>query len=65
MRATGADGVPGEMSTKKLPSRKIRGRIANVASLWIGSPAFSIVIVTSAARQALSSLLLGLHPGSG
>ncbi len=27
-----ADGVPGERSTKKLPSRKIRGRIFAVAS---------------------------------
>src|SRR5689334_2958090 len=47
--ATGASGVPGLTSTKKLPSRKMRGRIANVASLWIGSPWSEIVIVTSAA----------------
>jgi hypothetical protein len=47
--ATGADGVPGCTSTKKLPSRKIRGLIANVASVWSGSPLCWIVIVTSAA----------------
>ena len=41
--------MPGLTSTKKFPSRKIRGRIANVASLWSGSPELSIVIVTSAA----------------
>ena len=41
--ATGASGVPGETSTKKLPSRKIRGRIAKVASSWIGRPWLVIV----------------------
>ena len=63
--ATGACGVPGETSTKKLPSRKIRGRIANVASSWIGRPWLVIVIVTSAAWQALWALADGLQPGSG
>ena len=51
-RDRGALGVPGLTSTKKLPSRKIRGRIANVASVWIGRPLLSIVIVTSAAWHA-------------
>ena len=44
----GAPGVPGERSTNSLPSRKMRGRIFSVASLWIGRPALSISIVTSA-----------------
>ena len=44
-----AVGVPGRRSTKKLPSRKIRGRIFSVASLWIGRPSGSIAIVTTAA----------------
>src|SRR5207302_10792787 len=39
----------GLTSTKKFPSRKIRGRIQNVESLWIGSPLSSIDIVTLAA----------------
>ena len=43
----GADGVPGFTSTKKLPSRKIRGRIFIVASLWIGRPVLLISIVTT------------------
>ena len=46
--SVGADGVPGCTSTKKLPSRKMRGRIANVASLWMGRPLSSICIFTSA-----------------
>ncbi len=62
--ATGADGVPGETSTKKLPSRKMRGRMANVASSWIGSPSLVMLIVTSAAWQALCVVLADLHPGS-
>ena len=53
--------VPGLTSTKKLPSRKMRGRIAKVASVCSGSPCLSIVIVTSAAwhrgwRSAYASL---------
>ena len=44
----GDDGVPGLRSTKKLPSRKMRGRILAVASSWIGSPLSLISIVTSA-----------------
>ena len=35
--SSGDAGVPGCRSTKKLPSRKMRGRIFTVASLWIGS----------------------------
>src|SRR3954454_8998716 len=54
----GADGVPGEMSTKKLPSRKIRGRIFITASLWIGRPLPLISIVTTAASlPGLPSIL--------
>jgi hypothetical protein len=41
---TGADGVPGWRSTNSLPSRKIRGRMSIVASVWIGRPNFSISI---------------------
>ena len=41
------------MSTKKLPSRKMRGRIWIVASLWIGRPFLSIRIVTRAAFLSL------------
>ena len=63
--AIGADGVPGLMSTKKLPSRKIRGRIAKVASSWIGRPWSWIVIVTSAAWQALWVVGGGLAAGLG
>ena len=44
----GAAGVPGSRSTKKLPSRKMRGRIFSSASLWIGSPASFISIVMTA-----------------
>ena len=47
--STVASGVPGLRSTKKLPSRKMRGRILAVASSWIGSPASSISIVSRAA----------------
>ncbi len=49
--AFGASGVPGLTSTKKFPSRNVRGRIANVASVCSGSPWSSIVIVTWAAEQ--------------
>ena len=65
LEATGASGVPGETSTKKLPSRNVRGRIAKVASSWIGRPWLVIVIWTWAARHAVWSLADGLHPGSG
>ena len=46
--SSGADGEPAVRSTKKLPSRKIRGRILAVASAWIGRPLSSIRIVTIA-----------------
>ncbi len=49
----GAPGVPGETSMKKLPSRKMRGRIFSVASRWIGSPLSEICIWTSAAFVSL------------
>ena len=44
-----ADGDPGSRSTKKLPSRKIRGRIFMVASSWMGRPVSLISIFTTAA----------------
>ena len=44
----GALGVPGWMSTKKLPSRKMRGRIAAVASVWMGRPLSWISMLTTA-----------------
>ena len=40
--------VPGWRSTKKLPSRKMRGRIFIVASAWIGRPASATAIATTA-----------------
>ena len=49
--SSSADGEPGWRSTKKLPSRKMRGRIFSCASLWIGSPFFSISISTRAAVE--------------
>ena len=52
---SGADGEPGLTSTKKLPSRKIRGRILNVASLWIGRPLPSMRIGTTAAARPPST----------
>src|ERR1700722_1238940 len=58
----GADGVPGATSTKKLPSRNVRGRIQKVASEWIGRPFESISIVTSDAWQLASPP--DLQPGS-
>ncbi len=50
----------------------MRGRIANVASLWIGRPWFEIVIVTSAAVHPCAPPLTAafwsdpptLHPGT-
>ena len=43
------------MSTKKLPSRKMRGRILSSASFLIGRPLSCISIVTSAAPLPLST----------
>ena len=47
--SVGDEGVPGCRSTKKLPSRKIRGRIFIVASLWMGSALLESSILTSEA----------------
>ena len=58
-----APGVPGSMSTKKLPSRKMRGRIFARASSWIGRPALPMVIVTMrgvAARREAGSTFVTL-----
>ena len=53
--SSGADGEPGWRSTKKLPSRKMRGRIFSSASSWIGRPLSSISIVTLAASSPAST----------
>ena len=45
--SSGALGLPGSSSMKKLPSRKIRGRIEAEASTWIGRPASLTVKVTT------------------
>ena len=58
--SAGARALPGARSTKKLPSRKIRGRIRAVASLWIGRPLSAISIVTTAAVPSPASTLLTL-----
>jgi hypothetical protein len=42
----------------------MRGRMANVASSWMGRPWSLMFIVTSAARQAFGVPLADLHPGS-
>ena len=55
--------MPGWRSTKKLPSRKIRGRIAKVASWCSGRPWLEIVIVTSAAWQSLRFCPSTVQPG--
>ena len=52
---SGEPGVPGRTSTKKLPSRKIRGRIFSRASRWIGRPFLSIFIVTSVSVESSPS----------
>ena len=49
LASSSPDGEPGSRSTKKLPSRKIRGRIFSSASSWIGRPRSSISMVTRAA----------------
>ncbi len=54
--SSGALGLPGFTSRKKLPSRKMRGRISTWASSWIGRPASSTVKVTSAASPTLRTL---------
>ncbi len=49
--SSGALGLPGFRSTKRLPSRKSLGRSCRVASSWIGLPWSLIVIVISAALE--------------
>ena len=56
--SAGAEGEPGLTSTKKLPSRKMRGRIFIVASLCSGRPFVSIRMVTSAACLPSSTWLI-------
>ncbi len=64
-----ADGLPGCISTNQFPSRKIRGRIFTVASLWIGRPRFSISIVTtpvlpsSLTEETLPTSTPAIRPG--
>ena len=55
--SSGELGLPGSSSTKKLPSRKIRGRIEAKASSWIGRPASSTVKVTVVASPSRSVLI--------
>ena len=56
--------MPGLTSTKKLPSRNVRGRIANVAFLWSGSPCLSNAIVTSAALHRAGVCDASWQPGA-
>ena len=49
---------------KKFPSRKIRGRIRNVAFVCSGRPWSSIVIVTSAAAQRERLCAYRRQPGT-
>ena len=53
--SSGALGLPGRTSRKKLPSRKSRGRISISASVWIGWPSSDTVNVTFAASPAGST----------
>ena len=53
--SSGVPGEPGRRSTKKLPSRKMRGRILAVASSCSGSPSSSIWSTTTAASGLSSS----------
>ncbi len=53
---SGALGLPDFTSRKKLPSRKIRGRISTWASSWIGCPESSTVKVTSETSPTLRVL---------
>src|SRR6059036_1623050 len=72
---SGALGLPGRRSRKKLPSRNSLGRIVTVASSWIGRPSFSIeneglpihddATVTIRPRLFLEgNFFLDLRPGS-
>ena len=54
LASSGALGLPGLSSMKKLPSRKIRGRIAAKASSWIGRPSPLTVKVTVVASPSRS-----------
>ena len=58
--SSGVDGEPAVRSTKKLPSRKIRGRILAVASLWTGRPLSSIRMVRIAPSRPARSTLVTL-----
>jgi hypothetical protein len=49
--SSGALGVPVVSSTKKLPSRKMRGRILAVASACSGRPFLLIAMVTTAVSE--------------
>ena len=54
---SGELGLPGSSSMKKLPSRKIRGRISAKASLWIGLPAPLTVKRTTVASPSRSAVI--------
>ena len=60
--SSGALGVPGRRSTKKLPSRKMRGRIFAVASSWIGSACFCSESVTTDVSESLPASTLATLP---
>ncbi len=55
--SSGALGLPGQRSRKKLPSRNSRGRIETSASSWIGWPSSSTVNVTLARSPSRSTLV--------
>jgi hypothetical protein len=55
--SSGASGEPDWRSTKKLPSRKIRGRILAVASVWIGRPSSSICMTITAPSEPSCGLI--------
>jgi hypothetical protein len=62
--STGADGEPDVRSTKKLPSRKMRGRIFAVASACSGRPSSSIFITTTAPLPSSCGLIAWTLPTS-
>ena len=63
--SSAAVGVPGSRSTKKLPSRKIRGRIFARASSWIGRPDLPIrIVIVTASPSPLTGSTFVTRPTS-
>jgi hypothetical protein len=60
--SSGASGLPGRRSTKKLPSRKMRGRILAVASSWMGSACFWSDRVTTEVSESSPASTLATLP---